>query len=664
MMLIMDAYPRRLSAIRLWLHRLALPLAAACLAPGAAAADNSAARAEFRTAFEAADSGVAAGDSRALRAYPLYPWLQAQRLRRQLGQANPALDSLIADFLAEHGKAPHTQALRAAWWRSLAERAQWADYLSALGDRPNSDTWLCYWLQARLALERTDGFAEAALTAWRRGRSMPDSCDAAFDWLAAEGYMDDALIAERLRLALDAGELGLARYLTEKLSVEAQRRWINARLARAQRGPFLQRLVENPDAPIPFADLEAALFAHARGDANNAANLAARLIARRNLGDAEAAALKRAVALPASWSREPVALALFEAVPLAGHEARHFTWHARAAMWARDWEALGRVIAAMPAEQAREARWRYWAARAHAQRGDTEAAEALYAEVANERSYHGFLAAERLDRAPVLDAQPVASDASAQRHLAGLPGVQRAREWHALEEDMRAATELEWALGELDSADKAQAARMLADWGWHRPAISWLARAGAWDDLALRFPMPYADAFDAAAARIEIDAGITSVWLRTVARTESLYDPRARSGAGARGIAQFMPATARRVAGEHGVELADTRALFDVSTNLNLAAHFIDELQQRFDGRWIFTLAAYNAGPGRIAGWLPEHGRLPADAWIENIPFNETRGYVQRALYHYLIIHWRASGEPARILPLLEAPVGPPKDAD
>lgn len=647
----MAAYPSRLPVARLWLVPLALLL---LLAAGAARAGAEEVRAEFRAAFEAPGGGVASADSEALRAYPLYPWLQARRLRLRLPEANAALDSLIAEFLDRHGSAPFTQPLRGAWWRSLAERERWADYLAALGSRPDNDALLCQWLQARMALDRMEGFADDALAAWRRGRSMPGACDMAFDWLDSEGLLTEEAITERLRLALDAGELNLARYLTEQLPEAKQRRWTNARLARAQRGRFLRRLVDNPDAPIPFVDLEAGLHAHARRDPRDAAELLAALIEARDLPEDEAAALTRAVALVASWSREPVALELFETLSLQGHAPLHFSWHARAAMWARDWAALERVIAAMPASQAEDARWRYWAARARQLQGaDVESAG--YQALADERSYHGFLAAERLGREPAMDHQPLKRDAEAQRRLARLSGVQRAREWHALEEDARASNALEWALGELDDAGKAQAALMLADRGWHRQAISWLARAGEWDDLVLRFPTPYAAAFEAAVA----DAAISKTWLRAIVRTESLYDARAVSGAGARGLAQLMPATARRVASRRGLAVPDRSALFEADTNLVLAAHFVEGLQERFDGRWIKTLAAYNAGPLRIPGWLPEGLPTEADAWIENIPFNETRGYVQRALYHYLIIHWRATGEPGRILPLLAEPVEP-----
>ena len=639
-----------------------MPPALRCLSPllvaiamsAPAAASDGSPREAFVTAFEAADGGDAADDSAALKAYALYPWLQARRLRLRLDDADDALDARIGAFLSAHGSAPYTQSLRAAWWRSLAARERWAEYLAAFDGRPSTDALLCHWLQARMALGRMDGFADDALAAWRNGRSMPSDCDPAFDWLEREGHLTDDRIRERVRLALDAREYGLARYLTERLPEAAQRIWVNARLARQQRGSFLKRLVENPDAPVPFDDLRYGLYAHARGYPAEASRLLDALIEARALTPDERAHLTRAVALPASWSRESLALDLYRRAPLSGHGQDDFEWHVRAALWAGDWDEVARVIAAMPADMAGEARWRYWAARARVATGAAEPA-AAYAELARDRSFHGFLAAERAGLPATLNPVPTARDADAQRQLADMPAVRRAREWYALEDDRRASAELSWGLGDLDADGLEQAALMLSDWGWHRQAIAWMARAGRWDDLTLRFPLPHERDFRQSAQA----ADVPLAWLHAIARTESLYDPRAVSGAGARGIAQIMPGTAQRVAQRSGVRYGGREALFEPATNLDLAARYLAQLRDRFGCRWLFVLPAYNAGPNRIDGWLPD-APLDADAWIANIPFNETRGYVQRALYHYVIIHWRLHGEPGRILPLLDEPVRPP----
>lgn len=634
------------------LHILAIVcLAAAACGVAAANARIPEEHARFLKAFEG-DAGLPEEERSALKQHPLYPWLQARRLRDAL-QASPdaPLDTRIQAFLDAHGNAPYTQALRSQWLASLAQRARWEKLLAVQPQRPRSDERLCQWLTAHLRLERTDDFGRHALAAWRNGRSMPSSCNAAFDWLEAQGLLDDAVIKERLRLALDANAFGLARFLTRKLPEAEQRTWINARLVRQRRGRFIERLIDSPDAPVFFDDLRAGLHAHARGYPQEARDLLERLLARRALSESEQHALRRAVALAASWSREPLALDLFRDTPLDGHSEEALAWHARAALWAQDWDEVRRVIRAMPPSMQNDEAWQYWRARMRVARGKVREADA-FAELAKERSFYGFMAAARAGQPPALDPSPTQAVPEAQQQLAKLPAVQRARAWYAMSDDRRARAELAWAFAELDADGLEQAALMLHRWGWHQQAIAWLARAGRWDDLALRFPLPHAQSFRAAAEA----ADIPLAWLHSIARTESLYDPRAVSSAGARGIAQLMPTTAQRVAARRDLPYAGRDALFDADTNLTLGAHFLQELLERFDQRWLFVIPAYNAGPGRIPVWLPETP-LPADIWIENIPFNETRGYVRRALYHYVIIHWRLYDEAGDLGPLLAEPV-------
>jgi soluble lytic murein transglycosylase len=120
-------------------------------------------------------------------------------------------------------------------------------------------------------------------------------------------------------------------------------------------------------------------------------------------------------------------------------------------------------------------------------------------------------------------------------------------------------------------------------------------------------------------------------------RQESEFDPQAASGAGARGLMQLMPATAKMVAKQHGLNYSNKSELFSPTTNMQLGmAHFSDLLQS-FSGSYVLAVASYNAGAGRINQWLSQYGdpRATSDEmvdWIERIPFNETRNYVQRVL--------------------------------
>jgi soluble lytic murein transglycosylase len=121
-----------------------------------------------------------------------------------------------------------------------------------------------------------------------------------------------------------------------------------------------------------------------------------------------------------------------------------------------------------------------------------------------------------------------------------------------------------------------------------------------------------------------------------VTRQESGFDPEALSPAGARGLMQLMPATARMVARKLGADFADHR-LTDPQYNIRLGSTYLADMIDTYGGHYVLALAAYNAGPGRVKAWLGDYGDPRAGAvdlidWIESIPFSETRSYVQRVV--------------------------------
>ena len=131
--------------------------------------------------------------------------------------------------------------------------------------------------------------------------------------------------------------------------------------------------------------------------------------------------------------------------------------------------------------------------------------------------------------------------------------------------------------------------------------------------------------------------GVELPLVLAVIRQESAFLADAISGAGARGLMQIMPATARRVAKTQKVRYRRSRLTTNPAYNLRLGQAYLAGLLDDFDGSYVLTLAAYNAGPSRARAWMREYGD-PRDPevdvidWVETIPFRETRNYVQRVL--------------------------------
>lgn len=121
-------------------------------------------------------------------------------------------------------------------------------------------------------------------------------------------------------------------------------------------------------------------------------------------------------------------------------------------------------------------------------------------------------------------------------------------------------------------------------------------------------------------------------------REESSFNPTIVSWAGARGLSQLMPATARAVGKEMGLTVSN-QLLFDPKTNLSIGSHYFDSLMGRYRGSPYLAAAGYNAGPGNVDGWLGRFGNVPTDELIERIPIRETRAYVKRVLGTYQAYH-------------------------
>lgn len=134
-----------------------------------------------------------------------------------------------------------------------------------------------------------------------------------------------------------------------------------------------------------------------------------------------------------------------------------------------------------------------------------------------------------------------------------------------------------------------------------------------------------------------------------IARRESEFDPLVTSHAGARGLMQLMPATAKAVAGDLKIRYEGDRLLTDPAYNARLGTAYLDELMEIFDGNVVMTSAGYNAGPGRPIRWMkqlgdPRRGEIDIVDWIEQIPFDETRNYVMRVTESLPVYRARLSG--------------------
>jgi soluble lytic murein transglycosylase len=246
---------------------------------------------------------------------------------------------------------------------------------------------------------------------------------------------------------------------------------------------------------------------------------------------------------------------------------------------------------------------------------------------------------------------PTAAEAAAVR---AVPGFQRALRLIALGLRSEGVREWNFTLRDLDG-DRALLAA--AQWACEREVwdrcINTSDRTRAEVDLAQRYPMPFRGEVTAHARAIDLDPA----YVYGLIRQESRFVMDARSSVGASGLMQLMPATARWTARKIGLDFRPSMVT-DRDVNIRLGTSYLKLVLDDFEGHMALGAAAYNAGPNRPRRWR-DGPALEAAAWIENIPFGETRDYVKKVLSN-AVVYGALLGDGAPSLKRrLGGPIGP-----
>ena len=573
--------------------------------------------------------------------YPLRSYIEYEALL-----ARPySSDEAVQAFIENHPNFPISAQLRRAF----------ADYRR---DQDRSESFLrfhqpedadvenqCFRASALWALERTQAAMAATRALWLHGRSQPKRCDKAFSRWRRAGGLTQALAWQRYELAVLAGEDRLAAYLERTLSED--QRTLARQLTRLRQRPTRADRYETVDFndPEQQALADSALKMLIKKRPAEALHLIADLKDSGRLAPAQALEYDYAAALrlirednltvndaviPAALKTNPD---LIEASLIQLIKAGRFN-------------ALSTLLSQLPASAQGTLRWQYWQARADLSSpgiAGRESARVSFERLASERDYYGHLAALWIGIPGSLADQSTTIAPEKLLDLAAAPTAQRIYELRALGETLEARREWFQLIKPFSNTELRIAAALASQWHWHDMAIATLAQAQAWDEVLERFPRPYAERFTEAART----QGVPVTLAMAVARRESGFWTEARSPVGAQGLMQLMPRTAQSVAKSIDLDSPTDLVLTQADTNIKLGTAYLGQLLQRFNDNRVLALAAYNAGPSRAKKWYTNP--QPIDAFIEGIPFAETRAYVKAVLL-YAAIYAQLNGLPEPLL--------------
>jgi len=582
--------------------------------------------------------------------YALVPYLDYAMLKYNLNTLE--MDKLER-FLQVHAGSFLEYRLREQLLYTLAVKKRWEDYLRYYDVAIESKELTCFWLYARLYEGDNTALHEVA-DIWQRGYSHPQACDPLFNrWRRAGGLTQDIAWA-RFHNAMQAGNYGLARYITRFLD---DKHADYALLYQKVHGyPYTMRQTRLfSEQSLPMQQIIShGIKRYARKNSKDALRLWELYEAQQLFPTELSTDTKLYVATRLIRNKH---MAEAEELMANSHELREkavIEALVRESLKTQNWEKVLQWVAELDKADQSHDRWRYWRARAleALDRTDDEygTADQLYLSLSKNRSFYGFLAADRAGVSYTLEYIPVEISQSTLLTVSNLPGLRRAKElW--LKGDLKEA-QAEWifTIRELASDELVAAGELARQWGWYNKGIHAMIAGNLWDHLSIRFPLAYEEQVFAVAE----NTNVAPDFIYAVARQESAFAENARSSAGAMGLMQLMPATARSTAKRNGIKHS-LQDLFDPLHNMELGSRYLNQLLEQYNGNRILAAAAYNAGPHRVNRWLGRNPQdVPFDVWIETIPFKETRGYVQNVLSFSVIYGYRL-GKPRALVSELEA---------
>ncbi|MFK2877732.1 transglycosylase SLT domain-containing protein [Rhodanobacter hydrolyticus] len=607
-------------------------------------------RAAFRQAWAAAQQG---GDGwhawdAQLRSYPLYPYLPAAALEHDIQQID--LPTVQA-YLAQYPDLIPAQDLRRDFLLELARRQDWNGFL-ALYQPGTNDTLACDALQARLANGAALDFDRDLAVLWAKPE-LPGACTPVLQAAQEQGLLTTPRLWSRIERAADAGKGGtisvLAAWLPAPQNQEAQ--W----LAQALRDPqsAVAAAANWPDTAHARLAASLALQSMARRDTDNADAAWQQLQTHLSFSASQRDAIRRTLAIFHASDYDPDALQQLLALPASAQTATTREWRVRVALAAQDWPGVLAGIAAMPTDQQQGDEWRWFRARALAATGHAEQAQAIYADLAKQTTFFGYLAADQANQPYAICPQAPIDDPQQEQALLEQPGLQRAFELFAVGLQKLARREWARALDGSDERTQVLAVELADARGWYDRAAFTLNHGEAMHYYTLRLPL------DSQIGVVEQakQSGIDPAWAYGILRSESAWMSDARSGADARGLMQLVPSSAAAVARSNGMAWTGGDSLYDPATNVALGTRYLSQLAERYNGAPWLASAAYNAGPSRLNQWLSARGSLAPDLFIATMPFKETREYVARVMDYSLMYDWRLHGNALSIATRL-TPIG------
>ena len=531
---------------------------------------------------------------------------------------------------------PLTQKLREKWLYQLAEQHNWEDFNQYY--RPSDNIGLrCYAQMARYELGHKQEATQEALALWSLSETQSSSaCNSLFDHLQREHAFTSAQIEQRVATALMNNQPNLAQALLHRLGS-----------AYTQQSKMLQAILQNPRKILSLqpGPLASTLYLYGlklsvTRNLNSAMALWENPLCDKLLTSTQKQQYLAHLALYKAIRNQQDTEIWLNKVRPEFKNAGLMDWAIRYALMHKKWN---NILALTASETlASDPFPLYWRARALEKQGKPAEAQIIYSSLANKRNYYGFLSSMALKKAFSFEFEPTFYDDSL---LAIYKPITDQIEAYYKNNQFYLAAHLlnEFSL-ELTKNEKSALVY------WVATRLNWPGKAiylSTSDDilknqLQLRFPLSYYSYVQKLSRQYQVPPAL----IYATIRQESTFLQDIKSEAGAYGLMQIMPKTAKTIAQHSKIAYSDPKELFTPEKNLHIGVAYLKTLNHEFKAHPILMMAAYNAGPKQVKHWVKNHTPKDIDIWIETLPWQETRNYLKNVIAFYAVYQYRMHQKP------------------
>ncbi|MEC4725316.1 transglycosylase SLT domain-containing protein [Shewanella sp. D64] len=542
--------------------------------------------------------------------------------------------------LQQFNDTPLFNSARHRYLKHVGAQKRWADFLTISPTPPNNVTLQCYYYRAELFQGNKEQAYKGAKSLWLYGKSRPKECDPLFKAWQKSGGMTQELIWSRMLLSFNANQYGLLTYLSRK--VTSQQQTAKTLVAVYKDPRSLRHIQKYSTSAKNYADIvDAGLRKLARKDLKQAVKLYASYQKTGRFSDYQGRKLSRYLVRRAVIRQEEQLKGFVDTMlPLLDSDDL-VELRLRWAIRENDSQTITTTLPLLSEQKQAKSRWQYWQSRE--KKNHSAADSKMLNDLSQQRNFYGFSAANELNLAYQLQDELSVSDTLSRQKLADDSGLSRVIELLALDKTIDARAEWVLMLRRHNKMMQKEYAVLALENQWHSLGVQASIQGKLWNDMTIRFPYAANDEFTKASKQYQVNIDE----IRAIARRESAFYSYATSGAGARGLMQLMPATAKETAKKQRLKYKNKRSLYQANINIPLGSAYYSSLLKQFNNNRVLATAAYNAGPHRVKGWLKvSDGQLDVIEFIESLPFTETREYVQAVLSYRVIYQIKQGKEP------------------